>query len=212
MTAIRRDRGLIRSGPWVACGLVLLSLLAAVVPGAEATLEYDRARVAVGEPWRILSAQIAHYGWRMRAFDLGVLLLLGSSVEVFSRRLACLAVMFGAASVGLGIHLLVPAVTRFRGSSGIATALFVAAVLEMARPGAGIWLRVAAFGGLGAFLAKAAWEIGTGQSLFAGPLPEGASVVPAGHLLGAAAGVLAWILGGGGLPGRPGRSGGAPGV
>jgi rhomboid family GlyGly-CTERM serine protease len=184
--------------PWITVALVALSAAASLVP-AEA-LEYDRARVAAGEVWRLLTGQMVHWTARMAAFDLGMLLGLGIWLEVRGdRRLMSAALALGGALTALAVHALSPDLLAYRGSSGVASALFVLAAVRIAKSPEPL-PRALAITAVALFLAKAAFETLAGQTLFAGPLPPGVQVVPLVHLLG----------GLGGLVGMWGRSAAEP--
>ncbi len=174
--------------PWVSDALAVICLAIALVPGSAETLQYDRGRVTDGEVWRLLSGQMVHWTARMALADLGVLLGLGAWLEARGeRRGVVLALIFGAAFTALAVHALSPDLLVYRGSSGLASALFVLAALVVARsPGRGP--RALALLAVALFLAKAGWESLTGQALFAGPLAPGVRVVPLVHLLGGLAG------------------------
>jgi rhomboid family GlyGly-CTERM serine protease len=157
-------------------------------------LQYDRAQVAAGQVWRLLTGQMVHWTARMAVADLAVLLALGLWLETGGRRRALLlALILGAIGVVLGVQLLPPGLTLYRGSSGLASALFVLTALEAARPPARPSARLLALAALLLFAAKIAWEAAGGHPLFAGTLPPGVEVAPAVHLLGGLAGAIAFV-------------------
>lgn len=179
--------------PWASAGLVAALAAASLAPGGGEALQYDRARVAAGEPWRLLTGQAVHWTPRMTLIDLAVLLGLGAWLEWRGARRALLATLGMAAGLtALAVHLLSPDLQLYRGSSGLSSALFVLTALCLAgrSPGAGRALAVAA---LALFAGKAGWEALASQPLFAGPLPPGIRVVPLVHLLGGLGGLLAWL-------------------
>ncbi|HEV8579073.1 MAG TPA: rhomboid family intramembrane serine protease [Thermoanaerobaculia bacterium] len=180
--------------PWLTAGVVALCLAASLAPAE--TFQYDRARVEAGEIWRLLTGQMLHWTARMAALDLGMLLVLGGWLEMWGdRRSAALALLLGAGSTALAVHFLSPRLSSYRGSSGLASALFILAALRVVRSAQGA-PRALALLAMGMFLAKAAWELVTRQTIFAGPLPAGVEVVPLVHLFaglaGAAAAGLEW--------------------
>ena len=134
----------------------------------------------------------------MALADLGAILVLGAWLERNGQRKRMLLACFlGAALAIAGVALLRPRLALYRGSSASASALFVLAALEIARhpprpPPAGA--RALALLALALFAAKVAWEMLTGEALFAAPLPPGVAVVPLAHLLGGAAGVVAAVI------------------
>lgn len=176
--------------PWLTLGLVALCAAASLVPAGAEALQYDRARVAAGEVWLLLTGQMVHWSARMTAADLGMLLGLGAWLEMKGeRKRLARALTIGAVLTAFAVHVLSPDLSFYRGASGLASALFVLAALRIASDTEGAprflaWLAVALF------LGKDAWEAFTGQTLFAGPLPDGVEVVPLVHLLGGLAGAL----------------------
>lgn len=175
--------------PWMTAGLIVLGAAASLL-SAEA-LQYDRARVEAGEVWRLLTGQMVHWTARMAALDLGMLIGLGAWLEARGdRRSAGLALLLGAGLTALAIQVFSPNLILYRGSSGLASALFVLAALRIARSEARM-PRALALLALGLFLAKAAVELVTRQAIFAGPWPAGVEVVPLVHLLGGLGGAAA---------------------
>src|SRR5215210_4590823 len=174
--------------PWMSSALAALCAAAALVPAT--ALEYDRARVAAGEVWRLLTGQIVHWTARMAVFDFGMLLGLGLWLELRGdRRLAVVTLALGGGLTALAVHALSPGLLVYRGSSGAASALFVLAAVRVA-DSPDPWTRVLAVAAVALFLGKAAFESLAGQ-LFAGPLPPGVRVVPLVHLLGGLGGLAA---------------------
>jgi rhomboid family GlyGly-CTERM serine protease len=179
--------------PWRTAGLAGVCLAAAVVPGSAEALQYDRVRVMEGEVWRLLTGQLVHWTARMALADLGVLLGLGAWLEAVwiktpgEGRRAVLTLALGAILTALAVHLLSPDLFVYRGSSGLASTLFVLTAMSVARSTDGGSRGLAGLA-VALFLAKAAWETVTGDALFAGPLAPGVRVVPLVHLLGGLAG------------------------
>jgi rhomboid family GlyGly-CTERM serine protease len=177
----------------VTAGTVAACVLASSLPGGGEVLQYDRARVADGELWRLLTGQMTHWTARMAAVDLAVLLALGVWLEMGGRRRAvALALGIGALLTAAGVELLLPGLGVYRGSSGLASALFVLAALEAMRPPARLPSRAMAAGALLLFAAKVTWETAGGHPLFAGGLPAEVAPVPLVHLLGGLGGALAF--------------------
>ena len=174
--------------PWMSVALVALCVLASFAD--ETALEYQR-----GEAWRLLTGQMIHWTPRMALFDLGMLLGLGAWLEIRGdRRLAASGLALGAILTALAVHLS-PDLFQYRGSSGIASALFVLGAFRIA-DSPDRWTRGLAMSTVALFLAKAAFETLAGQALFAGELPEGVRVVPLVHLLGGLGGALALAIAG----------------
>lgn len=183
--------------PWMTVTLVALC---SVLNGD--ALQYERS----GEAWRLLTGQMVHWTPRMAFFDLGMLLGLGAWLEIRGdRRLAAATLALGAALTALAVHLS-PDLSIYRGSSGMASALFVLAAFRIA-DSPDRWTRTLAVAAVALFLSKAAFESLAGETLFAGELPEGVRVVPLVHLLGGLAGAIA-VPSGRGASWRP-RAGSA---
>lgn len=166
--------------PWLSLALVALCAAASF---SGAALQYERG----GEIWRLLTGQMVHWTPRMAFFDLGMILGLGAWLEIRGDRwLAAATLALGAVLTALAVHLS-PDLSIYRGSSGMASALFVLAAFRTA-DSPDRWTRVLAMAAVALFLSKAAFESLAGETLFAGPLPDGVRVVPLVHLLGGLAG------------------------
>jgi rhomboid family GlyGly-CTERM serine protease len=186
----------IRNGrlPWCTLGLVALAVAVSFAPGAADLLQYDRLAVRGGEIGRLLTGQWVHWTPRMAIFDLGAVLILGACLEWRSRSLLLWGMLAGALTTGLGIHLMAPQITIYRGASGVATTLFVLLALQGLRaPGVPL-ARGAAALALVMVAAKIVWEANSDGALAAGSLPEGVSVVPMAHLLGGLAAMVVFFL------------------
>ena len=161
-------------------------LAAAAFPDV-AALEYDAGRVTA-EPWRLLTSQLVHWSPAMLAADVLLAGIAGAIVERRSRALAVLAVVFAAAASAVAMG--VGGLARYRGSSGIGTALLVAGGLELAVRGASRSVRVAGLGALVVGTVKIALERSGGSPL----LPEGVVSATAVHVAGIAAGAAAFLV------------------
>lgn len=182
--------------------LALVALCAAA-SFSGAALQYERG----GEVWRLFTGQMVHWTPRMAFFDLGMLFGLGAWLEVRGdRRLAAATLALGAVLTAVAVHLS-PDLSIYRGSSGMASALFVLAAFRIA-DSPDRWTRALAAAAVALFLAKAAFESLAGETLFSGELPEGVRVVPLVHLLGGLAGAASGVPSGRGASSRP-RAGSA---
>jgi len=155
-------------------------------------LEYHRDSVIAGELWRLVTGQLVHWSTAMLVADLGVLLLAGLLLARRSPRLLLVCLPLSVGAVAAAVHFLSPELIRYRGSSGIATALVIACALDLAgTPGAP---RRAAIAALVVGAAKLAYELATGTSLSSGTLPPGVRVAPVAHVAGVASGAVAWLV------------------
>lgn len=202
------ERGL-RDVGWTA-GLLALALLTAASEPLAAALEFDRSRLLT-EPWRALTGHFTHWDLRHLFWDALMFAVLAGVVErrQRSRFLPCLAL----SALAIPVVLLVaePGITRYRGLSGIDSALFALAVGVVLRDALAarrrtvVWLLAFATAGFGA---KLAYEAVTGHCVFAGS--DAFVPVPIAHLVGATAGMAVAVMPVGGLRlrwgARPGRT------
>jgi len=147
---------------------------------------YDRAGLANGQVWRLITAHLVHLGWAHLWPNLLALLLIGGLLEEFLSPLewAIASVVTGFA-ISAGLYLFQPDTHWYVGLSGVLHGLVACGAIVMIRAravGLGVGL------GLGLTL-KLLWEV------VYGPVPltaasVGGAVVVAAHLYGAIAGAL----------------------
>jgi rhomboid family GlyGly-CTERM serine protease len=165
--------------------LLFFPVLPAFVLGG--WLELDRAAVARGEVWRLLTGHWTHWTLDHLLWDSLAFLVLAALCEIWISRRVLLATVAGSAlAVSAGVWLALPEIDRYRGLSGIDSALFVLAAARVLRE------TRSPLGGLAlaAFLAKAAWEVSTGSTLFT-EAADSFIPVPLAHLIGGACGLAA---------------------
>ena len=164
--------------------LSAVSTLIFLLPSVAPYLEYDRAAIASGETWRLVTGHLVHYSFDHFFWDAITFLALGAACERFgaTRLLACLAA--SALAISASIWLCLPSVATYRGLSGVDSALFGLLIAASGRT----TLSVICLAG---FFLKMAFELATGQTIFVTNLGSGAVGVPLAHLVGAAAGLAA---------------------
>ncbi len=169
------------------------SVAIALWPGAGSLLEFNRAALAAGDWWRVLSGQLTHFGFEHLAWDAGVFVVLGVLCERRNRTatLACLGMV--TLFIPSAVWLLLPEMATYRGLSGLDTALFallgVMMLSEKRREGSCGWVAVIFLLLLG-MVAKIAWEFLTGGTIFVDSSSDQFVPVPLAHLVGAAVGLL----------------------
>jgi rhomboid family GlyGly-CTERM serine protease len=149
-------------------------------------MRFDRTAVLHGEVWRLVSAHIAHLGWKHLAMNLAGLALIWMLFNrVYSTTQWLVALVISMLGVGSGVLAFLPAVHWYVGLSGVLHGLFVAGALASLAAGYRAELLL-----LGLLVAKLGWE------QWHGALPgsesfAGGTVLVESHLFGAIAGLLA---------------------
>lgn len=143
-------------------------------------LRYDRALIAAGQWWRLLTCNFVHLGWWhwfLNEMGLLVLVLLCPqplSAVVWARRLILLSL-----SMSLGLYFFVPAMGNYVGMSGVIHGLFVLGLLpQVARKD------LISIGCLSYLVGKIGWEYWTGAPL-SDEQAIGGHVAIESHLFGA---------------------------
>lgn len=173
------------AGLLAACGLLLVPQLGG--PAATDLLRYERAAIAAGQWWRLLTAHIAHLGLHHAVLNALSLVLLWAlfAREWRPRQWALIALLVTAAIDG-GLWFRDPGVTWYVGASGVLHGLMAAGVVAYIRRGDPLgWIMAALLA------AKLCYE------QFHGPLPfagRGVPVVVDAHLYGTLAGLLGAIV------------------
>lgn len=157
-------------------------------------LSLEPTKVSAGEFWRLLTANLVHFGWVHTLMNAAALLLctLAFFME-FSLRKFSLLFLWCCACVGVGIYLFNPEYSPYAGLSGAIHGLIVTGLLlTRAYP---IWIRVVA---LGLVIAKLVQENSAGYEATDLQALLPVAVAVESHLYGAVAGlvfaVIAWLL------------------
>jgi len=207
-TLIPRLRGL----PLIR-GLVLAASAAAlglhIVPGAPAALALDWRAVAAGAWWQLATGQLVHWSTEHLLWDTAVFAALGWVCAGRTPGRTAAALALGIPMVAFAVGLGAPQIATYRGLSGLDTALFALLATELVRAawrgrarGAATALGLACAAGLAA---KLGVEAG-GATLFVRGGGSDFVPVPAAHLGGAAAGLMAGLLPVPGLRGGVGKA------
>ncbi len=171
--------------------LILLGVSLALLAGGDTVreaLRYERAAIAAGQVWRLLSGHFVHLGSSHAALNMAGLALVWYLVgDAFSRAQWLVVMALSIVVIDLGFWVLNPELQWYVGLSGVLHALLVAGLIVSASAERKDAVIVVIIVG-----AKIAWE------QFSGPLPgsvesSGGAVIVDAHLYGAVAGVLAGI-------------------
>ncbi len=190
----------VRRLPGVSLTLFVAAAVVFAFPSATACLEYDRAAIAAGEIWRVVTCQWTHWDYDHLLWDAIAFVLLGILCE--RRGLSPLAACVAASTVLVptAVWIVHPEISTYRGLSGIDSALFT--LLAVHTAGTCLrnrdWRGAAAVGAVViAFAAKIVTEVATGQTVFVDNLGAGFAVVPLAHVVGGAVGlavgIAAWL-------------------
>jgi rhomboid family GlyGly-CTERM serine protease len=172
---------------------LLITGLLLIVPtlGGEAArqlLRYDRAALAQGQWWRLLTAHLVHLGLRHALLNaLGLALMWALFARDYSLRAWLLIVFAAMAAIDSGLWFADSTVAWYVGSSGVLHGVMAAGALAHVRTGQRDgWILVAVLA------AKLAYEHWAGALPFSGTGP----VVISAHLYGVLGGLLGGVLAG----------------
>src|SRR5690606_24583672 len=180
-----------RLGAWVPLLTLAVLVLAAEAggDGARLLLRYDRAGLANGEVWRMLTAHVVHLGWLHAAMNLAALGIIRFLIaDAFSPGDWVGASAASALGIVAALYFLSPEIDWYVGLSGVLHGLLGAGAIALRRSAPGFAGLLAA--GLAAKLLL---------EQVSGPLPltesaAGGPVVVDAHLHGAIAGVAYGIF------------------
>ncbi len=208
--------------PWLTLGLAVIASALLAFPEAASALELDRSAFQKAQLWRIWTGHLTHYGLSHGTWDVAMLLVLGGAMEsgalgvapLRRRSLAQLWLWSGAA-ISVAVVVLQPTLDRYRGLSGIDSALYAwlcASLLQQGardRRPATVALSLLALLG---FVGKSLFEQLHQSTLFVDSLHAGFQPVPLAHLVGAVVGLLGVALSTrpAPVPRQPGRTPRAP--
>ena len=157
-------------------------------------LQLERAAMADGELWRLLTANLVHWSPAHFALDIGAFLVVGLLFERSLGRAYPWMLLASAVAVGVAVSTLRPELAFYRGLSGVCSGQFAVAVaIRLFRADSpaqfGCTLAAAVI-----FAAKLATETVSGELAFATErLGDLGDPVPIAHLAGTAAALLAGI-------------------
>ena len=173
--------------PVTGFALAFAALLAvyALGPGAWHALRYERAPIAAGEWWRLVTAHLVHEEGRHLALNLAGLAAIGALYAADARlRDWALVALASALGVGAGLYLGEPGLEWYVGASGLLHGLWAAG-------GVAAWKRwpTESLVTLALLAAKLAFERWHGP--LSTDLGAGLPVITAAHRYGALSGLAA---------------------
>ena len=164
---------------------VVLALCASGESGREA-LRYQRAPLAHGQWWRLLSAHFVHLSLTHALLNrVGLVLLWMLLAREFAPLRWTWILLCSAAAIDAGLWFLRPGVDWYLGASGVLHGAFAAGAVALYRRGDGLGAVLTLL-----LIVKLVYEQYSGASVFAGDLP----LVADAHLFGALGGLIgAWM-------------------
>ena len=167
------------------------AILIAFVSSAGELFQFDRAGLAAGEIWRLVTCHVVHWNAEHIQWDLLMFLVLGAACEIRNPRRMWLCVAAAAASVSLLVMCAFPGIESYRGLSGIDTALFTLLAIDLMRDAqrrqSGM-LAATTGGLLLGFMGKTAYEAVTGHAFFVDQRSAGFELLVWDHVAASVAG------------------------
>ena len=115
--ALQWDRG---RWIWLLLIVLLLDLVLGLGDRLSDVLRYDRAGIAAGGWWRLLTAHIVHLDWHhLLLNELGLVLMWSLFAADFDPVDWCIIVLSGALAISSGLWWLSPRVAWYVGASGV---------------------------------------------------------------------------------------------
>jgi rhomboid family GlyGly-CTERM serine protease len=179
--------------PLVSLCLSAVTTLLFLFPSAAGALEYNRPAIVSGQIWRLATGHLVHYSFDHFFWDTLTLGVLAVVCERRNQLRFCTCAIVSAASISLAMWFWAPSIYRYRGLSGVDSAVFALVAGELFSEGirSATRMHVAiAAACLTGFVLKSVFELTTGQTVFVTSLGFGAVGVPLAHLVGAATGVV----------------------
>ncbi|MDJ0794417.1 MAG: rhombosortase [Woeseiaceae bacterium] len=174
---------------WLLAGVVTVLCMLLEAAGVRDALAYDRAALAAGQMWRLLTGHFVHLGWTHSVLNLAGLALVVWLVGTVFTWLRWLYIGFvSIAAIDAGLWLFNTDLDWYVGLSGMLHGLLAAGLLPRLLQRDRESMVLAVF-----VLAKLVWE------QVGGPLPgsestSGGTVIVDAHLYGVIGGLLAGAL------------------
>jgi rhomboid family GlyGly-CTERM serine protease len=176
-----------RRVPCASLLFVLVAAAASLVPGVAERLQFDRAAIAGGQWWRLVTSHFVHWSSEHLFWDLLAFAVLGWLCERDHVRAFLRCVAYSAVLIPLVLAWATPDMTAYRGLSGIDSALFALLAVRVGHQAVaekdGLKLGIAGVVAAG-FAAKVGFELLTGTTLFVDSSAAGMTPVPLAHVVG----------------------------
>ena len=193
----RKDRCRAFALPWVSLLVPIAACLVYFWPNADSWLEYDRAAVAGGQFWRVVTCHLTHFSADHLFWDAVAFAVLSVVCELRWPRAWAACLVLAALTIPPVVLAVQPEIAAYRGLSGLDSALFVLLGIQLCRESLrqGRSLRAGlAAAALTLLIAKIGFEVLSGSTLFVDARAAGFVPVPLAHGVGALAAVAAVVL------------------
>jgi len=172
--------------PWITATVVGLSVAAFVI-GFDPSFEFRLVPHTIVSPLSVFTCHLAHYSPSHLVWSLGAFALLGAVCESRDRVRFFLCLITSAIAIPVALSVLQPALHRYRGISGIDSALFFLLAVSVVRTEAPTrpLLARAAIVLMAAFVAKMLFEQLTQSAVFANSAAANFVPAPIAHITGA---------------------------
>jgi len=162
------------------------------LPLLQTALVYNRAAVADGEFWRLVTGNLVHLSMPHFLIDVTALLVAGALIEMHRYRHFAMLCLVSGALIGVTLYFAMPEIVVFGGLSGVVTAAVAYLCLHGTRQGgAWKWLCLLV---LACLVAKLGVEMALGFSLTVGAGTQTFVPVPVSHAVGAVTALLMFVL------------------
>jgi rhomboid family GlyGly-CTERM serine protease len=128
ISALQWDRG---RWIWLLALLLIFDLVLALGDSTVLALRYDRAALAAGGWWRLLTAHVVHLdAHHLILNELGLVLMWSLFAQDYDPVGWCIIVCAGALAIGSGLWWLSPKVSWYVGASGVLHAVMAAGTVQ----------------------------------------------------------------------------------
>jgi rhomboid family GlyGly-CTERM serine protease len=180
-----------RNLPWLTFAVVSIAVAASAVPWLSRWLVFDRAAIAGGEWWRLMTGNWVHFSTDHLLADGVAVGVAGGLIERREGMRMFWLYAAAAAVVGLAVFFLAPGIAKYGGLSGLACgAVGYLALNEIKRSSVHRWAPVLV---LALLVAKVVWEYATGRALFVSAHDD-MMVLPLAHVAGLLSGFGYWAV------------------
>jgi rhomboid family GlyGly-CTERM serine protease len=162
-----------------------------IAPELGTLLIYDRAAIAHGELWRLVTGNLVHLSTTHLAYNLAAFLITGAIIEIRGYRFFPMLCLAAAILIGIALYCSKPAMYYYAGLSGVVTAAITYLCLHgLTEKGTWRWLCATMLAGV---VAKLWIELMIGKSFLLAVSTDEFAPAPLSHLIGAITAMLLFV-------------------